>query len=110
MQHDKAVKIICKRLSDSIHREMETRKIKTYTAFAGFFDISQKELNDIIAQHKNDMKLSTILKICENSDTIRIEDLFRPFDDEKTGECTVSLNGETYVGTLKKLKKPKCTL
>ena len=102
MQHDKAVKIICKRLSDSIHREMETRKIKAYTVFADFCGISLSELNTIIAQHKNDMRMSTILKICE--------DLFRPFDDEKTGECTISLNGETYVGTLKKLKKPKCTL
>ncbi len=110
MQYDKAVKIICKRLSDSIHKEMKVQGIKTYTVFADFCGISLSELNTIIAQYKNDMRMSTILKICENSDTIRIEDLFRPFDDEKTGECTISLNGETYVGTLKKLKKPKCTL
>ena len=89
---------------------MKVQGIKTYTVFADFCGISLSELNTIIAQYKNDMRMSTILKICENSDTIRIEDLFRPFDDEKTGECTISLNGETYVGTLKKLKKPKCTL
>lgn len=110
MQYDKAVKIICKRLSDSIYKEMKVQGIKTYTVFAEMHGISRNVLNEILTGSKEGIRLSTILKICENSDTIRIEDLFRPFDDEKTGECTISLNGETYVGTLKKLKKPKCTL
>lgn len=69
------------RLSELILMEVNRRNC-TFTYFADICEISRDELRHIIDCKKDDVKLSTIKKICDNSE-FDIEDVFEPrtFED-----------------------------
>ena len=102
-------KEILKRLCKEILKELERRNI-SYTYFADFCGISRKIMADIVNQTKTDMKLSTIIKICENSN-IRIEDIFS--DRERNEEIKnrirnayIVINGTRFSIELKEYSTP----
>ena len=47
--------------------ELQRKKIG-YTAFADLCGVNRKIMGDIVNDRKNDIKLSTMVRICENSD------------------------------------------
>lgn len=63
-----------KRLSELILFEIGIKN-QSYVCFAELCGLSRNEISDIINLKKRDIRLSTIVSICENSD-IRIEDIF----------------------------------
>lgn len=69
------------RLSELILMEVNRRNC-TFTYFADICEISRDELRHIITCQKNDIRLSTLKKICDNSE-FDIEDIFEPrtFED-----------------------------
>lgn len=62
------------RLADLILLEVQKRNC-SISYFADICDISKKEMGNITNRKKKDIYVSTILKICENSE-IRISDIF----------------------------------
>lgn len=54
-------------LSDEILKEMG-RKNQSCIVFAELCGISRNEMSYIINRRKKDLRLSTVVKICENSD------------------------------------------
>lgn len=63
--------------------------------FAELCGISRNEMSNIINRKKNDIKLSTILKICESSD-INADDVFGVnFDLQKDMEIIVRIKGRS---------------
>ena len=62
------------RLADLILREVE-RKGCSIAVFADICGISRNEIGNIVRRKKKDIYVSTVLRICENSD-IRISDVF----------------------------------
>lgn len=65
---------ILKKLSEMILEEMR-RKNQSCLQFAELCGVGRNIVGDIINGKKKDVKLSTIVKICENSD-ININDVF----------------------------------
>lgn len=71
----------------------------SYTRFANKCKISRNEIDAIVSRKKNDIKLSTFVKICENLD-ISYSDIF-DFDERNfPSSITISIDGQEY--TLKK--------
>lgn len=88
---------LCMEILNEIHR-----KNISYTLFADLCGISRKIMADIVNREKEDVKLSTIVKICENSD-IKLEDIFLKKKSEPQ-ETYLLLNGERYLIELHKVK------
>ena len=95
---------ILEKFCQEILLELERKRI-TYTAFSDLCGISRKIMADIVNRKKTDIKLSTILKICENSD-IRLEDIFSiPTDcsiEDALKNAYIVLEGKRYSIELKK--------
>ena len=87
-------------------KELESRNIG-YTLFADLCGISRKIMADIVNGEKTDIKLSTIVKICENSG-IPIDEIF-PSGKSETMEhlknSYLIINGRRYKIQLLELKK-----
>lgn len=84
-----------KRLSELILMEMEKGNLSGI-CFADLCGISRNELNYIINGKKSDIRLSTIVKICENSN-IRIEHIFCDCKTEKImNNAIVLINGNKF--------------
>lgn len=82
------------RLADLILEELGNRNCSC-VCFADLCGISRNEMSNIINRKKNDIKLSTILKICENSN-IKADDVFNVnFDVQKDIEVIVKIKGKT---------------
>ena len=92
---------ILERLCDEILREIQSKNI-SYTLFADLCGISRKIMADIVNRNKEDVKLSTIVKICENSN-IKLEDLFSKKKGERQ-ETYLLMNGERYLIELHRIK------
>ena len=94
---------IIERLRIAILHELEDKN-QGYTTFADLCGISRKIMGDIVNDRKTDLKLSTIVKICENSD-IRMEDIFceEEFNFEKE-DFTVIFRNSRF-----KIKFLQCT-
>lgn len=67
------------RLRETINKELE-KKNMGYTVFADLCGVSRRIMADIVNGKKTDIKLSTIVKICENSN-ICLSDIFTEKDD-----------------------------
>lgn len=78
------------RLADLILREIE-RKGCSATCFAELCGINRNELGQIVNRQKNDIRLSVIWRICENSE-IQFSDVFEI-------ECTREFNIENFILT-----------
>lgn len=92
---------ILEKLCDEILREIHRKNI-SYTLFADLCGISRKIMADIVNRNKEDVKLSTIVKICENSD-IKLEDVFLKKKSEPQ-EAYLLLNGERYLIELRRVR------
>ena len=90
-----------RRLSDLILMEIG-RKNQSCVCFAELCGISRNEMSDIINQKKKDLRLSTIFRICENSD-IKLEDVFLRKKSEPQ-ETYLLINGEKYLIELHKVR------
>ena len=88
---------LCMEILNEIHR-----KNISYTLFADLCGISRKIMADIVNREKEDVKLSTIVKICENSD-IKLEDVFLKKKSEPQ-ETYLIMNGERYLIELHKVR------
>ena len=91
---------ILERLCMEILNEIHKQNI-SYTLFADLCGISRKIMADIVNRNKEDVKLSTIVKICENSD-IKLEDIFVSHPKE-IPDVYIMINGERY--NIEKTKK-----
>ena len=91
------------RLRETINKELE-KKNMGYTVFADLCGISRRIMADIVNGKKTDIKLSTIVKICENSN-ICLSDIFSDTGRDKiTDNNLFLLTGATkYKVELKKL-------
>ena len=91
------------RLRETINRELE-KKNMGYTVFADLCGISRRIMADIVNGKKTDIKLSTIVRICENSN-ICLSDIFSDTGRDKiTDNNLFLLTGVTkYKVELKKL-------
>lgn len=86
------------RLADLMLLKLEEKNY-SYTRFANKCKISRNEIDAIVSRKKNDIKLSTFVKICENLD-ISYSDIF-DFDERNfPSSITISIDGQEY--TLKK--------
>lgn len=100
LQCAKTMEKVLEKLSDLILMEMG-KTGRTQTCFAELCGISRNELRNIIAKRKNDIKLSTIQKICENS-SINYIDVFYPIlqnrisKEEIFSEITIFIRNEKY--------------
>lgn len=81
---------ILNRLADLILREIERRGCSA-TCFAELCGINRNELGQIVNRQKNDIRLSVIWRICENSE-IQFSDVFEI-------ECAEEFDIENYVLT-----------
>lgn len=98
---------ILNRLSDLILEEMKKRKC-SIKCFAELCGVRQEEMRLLVNKQKNDVRLSIMWKICENSD-IGFSDIFDI-------ECAEEFNPENYILTngkekyaIKKLGRGKRT-
>ncbi len=83
------------RLADLILVEIEKRGCSCI-CFADLCGISRNEMGKIVNRKKTDIKLSTILKICENSD-IDIKDIFQVKNENlENMEILVRIDGKMY--------------
>lgn len=98
------MKEIMERFSRLISEEME-KKNQSCVQFSELCGVGRNIVGDIINGKKEDVKLSTVVNICANSD-IRIEDIF-----SITGDCGIEtmlknayivLEGKRYSIQLKK--------
>ncbi len=106
--HDQSMNEILERLCMEILNEIHKKNI-SYTLFADLCGISRKIMADIVNREKEDMKLSTIVKICENSD-IKLEDIFSTNQtgneiESKIKNTYLMINGTRYSIELKKSDK-----
>lgn len=84
-----------KKLSDLIICEME-QKNQSCVQFAELCGIGRNIIGDIVNRKKEDVKLSTIIKICENSN-IRIENIFCDCKTEKVmNNAVIIIEGIRY--------------
>lgn len=74
------MKKILNNLADSVLSEMNKMDC-SYAYFADFCGISRNEISDIVRRKKNDLRLSTLDKICKNSGVLYI-DIFEYSDSE----------------------------
>lgn len=81
---------ILNRLSDLILKEIEKRKC-SIKCFAELCGVRQEEMRLLVNKQKNDVRLSIMWKICENSE-IRLSDIFEI-------ECSEEFNLENYILT-----------
>lgn len=92
-----------RKLSELVLLELG-RKNQSCVCFAELCGISRNEVSAIINQKKNDVRLSTIIKICENSD-IQIENLFSDFETENTlNNAIIIIGGKRYIIKLKECR------
>ena len=70
---------VLERLRETINRELEKKNVG-YTVFADLCGVSRRIMADIVNGKKTDIKLSTIVKICENS-SICLSDIFTETND-----------------------------
>ena len=98
-----------KRLSELILIEIG-KENQSCVCFAELCGISRNEMSAIINQKKKDIRLSTIVNICENSN-IRIEDIFS--DQERNAEIKnrmrnayIVINGTRFSIELKEYSTP----
>ena len=70
---------VLERLRETVNKELE-KKNMGYTVFADLCGVSRRIMADIVNGKKTDIKLSTIVKICENSN-ICLSDIFTEKDD-----------------------------
>lgn len=94
---------ILNRLADLIIAELDKRNISCLV-FSELCGIAKNQIGEIVNRQKKDIKLSTIVKICENSD-IQIEDIFC----EKSNEIPLKnafmiISGKEYKIELKEYK------
>lgn len=89
------------KLCEEILREIERRNI-SYTRFADLCGISRKIMADIVNRNKEDVKLSTIIRICENSE-IKLENIFAS-EKREPRETYLVMDGERYLIELHKVK------
>lgn len=83
------------RLADLILKEIEKRGCSCI-CFADLCGISRNEMGRIVNRKKTDIKLSTILKICENSE-ISVENIFQAESPEiENLEVWVKHNNKLY--------------
>ncbi|MCM1325253.1 MAG: helix-turn-helix transcriptional regulator [Bacteroidales bacterium] len=83
------------RLADLVLEEIGNRNCSC-VCFADLCGISRNEMSNIVNRKKNDIKLSTILKICENSQ-INEDDVFGVnFDVQKDIEVIVRVKGKSH--------------
>lgn len=81
---------ILNKLADLILSEIGKRNCSA-RCFAELCDVNRNVLNGIINRKENDVKLSFIWNICENSE-IRLSDIFEI-------ECSEEFNLENYILT-----------
>lgn len=94
---------ILRKLSVLIIREMQ-KKNQSCLQFAELCGIDRNVMGNIVNQKKNDVKLSTIYKICENS-AIRIENIFCDCKTEQMlNNAILIINGKRYILELKEYK------
>lgn len=85
---------ILEKLCVEILKELE-RTNKSYTVFADLCGISRNLMGSIVNRKKTDIKLSTIVKICENS-SISLIDIFL-FDEEMETEMFLKYLNKFYL-------------
>lgn len=91
------------KLSELILMEVNRRNC-TFTYFADVCGMSRNELRHIVMREKEDMKLSTIKRICDNS-CFEIEDVFEAQPIEEYAKTvTVERNGVKYKIHLEKVR------
>lgn len=81
---------ILNRLADLILSEMDKRNCSA-RCFAELCGVNRNKLGDVINRKENDVKLSFVWNICENSE-IRISDIFEI-------ECSEEFNIKNYILT-----------
>lgn len=91
---------ILNRLADLILCELERRNISCL-AFGELCGLSKNQIGYIVNRNKTDIKLSTIVKICENSN-IQIEHIFCDCKTEKImNNAVILINGSKFKMELK---------
>lgn len=91
------------KLADLIILELDKRNISC-VAFGELCGLSKNQIGEIANRQKRDVRLSTILKICENSD-IRIENIFCDCKTEQMlNNAIIIINGKRYTLELKEYK------
>lgn len=93
---------ILERLCMEILHEIDRKNI-SYTLFADLCGISRKIMADIVNRNKEDVKLSTIIRICENSN-IKLEDIFATKKKREPRETFLVMDGERYLVELHKVR------
>lgn len=63
---------ILNNLADSVLAEIGKMNC-TYSYFADFCGISRNEISDIVSRRKNDLRLSTLHKICKNTEVSYVD-------------------------------------
>lgn len=92
---------ILERFSVLILREMEKNN-QSCLQFSELCGVGRNIVSNIINGKKKDVKLSTIISICENSD-IKLEDVFLKKKSEPQ-ETYLLINGEKYLIELHKVR------
>ena len=87
--------MIMTRLSKAIIDELD-RKKQSCLKFAELCGVGRNIMSDIVNRQKTDVRLSTIVKICENSG-IKIENVFCDCRiDKMINNAVISINGRKY--------------
>lgn len=93
MKQNMTINELMENLRNEILKEMQ-RSNYSQTKFASICDISYENLCKIIYGKSKDIKVSTLLKICSNSD-INFENLFPEM--KHNFEISININGTDYI-------------
>lgn len=95
MNHIDKMNQILDRLAEVINKEL-LRKGKSCLCFGELCGLSKNIIGDITSRKRTDIKLSTIVKVCEYSD-IDIRQIFGDFKPEEIlNGATITILGKKY--------------